>query len=132
MELKNVQNIIHDNMMSYSNYVITNRALPDIRDGMKPVYRRILVSMDKMNINNFTKSANVEGAVMKLHPHGSTYSTIVGMVQQDNNITPLISGKGSFGQHTSRDLQAAAQRYTEIKLSDISKDIFKDICKNMV
>ena len=132
MELKNVQNIIHDNMMSYSNYVITNRALPDIRDGMKPVYRRILVSMDKMNINNFTKSANVEGAVMKLHPHGSTYSTIVGMVQQDNNITPLISGKGSFGQHTSRDLQAAAQRYTEIKLSDISKDIFKDIGKNMV
>ena len=132
MELKNIQNIIHDNMMSYSNYVITNRALPDVRDGMKPVYRRILVSMDKMKISNFTKSANVEGQVMKLHPHGSTYSTIVGMVQPDNNITPLITGKGSFGQHTSRELQAAAQRYTEIKLSDISKDIFKDLGKHMV
>ena len=124
MELKNIQNIIHDNMMSYSNYVITNRALPDVRDGMKPVYRRILVSMDKMKISNFTKSANVEGQVMKLHPHGSTYATIVGMVQPDNNITPLITGKGSFGQHTSRELQAAAARYTEIGLSDLSKDNF--------
>lgn len=132
IESKNVQDIIHDNMMSYSSYVITNRALPDIRDGLKPSYRRILVTMDKMNIVNFTKSANVEGAVMKLHPHGSTYSTIVGMVQTDTNITPLITGKGSFGQHTSRDLQAAAQRYTEIKLSELSKDIFKDLGKNMV
>ena len=132
MEKKNVHSIVHDNMMSYSKYVITGRALPDIRDGMKPVYRRILVSMDKMKIANFTKSANVEGQVMKLHPHGSTYSTIVGMVQTDNNITPLITGKGSFGQHTSRDLQAAAQRYTEVKLSDISKDIFKDLGKHMV
>lgn len=132
MEFKNVQNIIHDNMMSYSNYVITNRALPDLRDGMKPVYRRILTTMNTMKINNLTKSQNVEGQVMKIHPHGSSYPTIVGMVQSDNNITPLITGKGSFGQHTSRDLQPAAQRYTEIKLSDISKDIFKDLDKQMV
>lgn len=132
MELKNVQNVIHDNMMSYSNYVITNRALPDIRDGMKPVYRRILITMEKMKIVNYTKSANVEGAVMKIHPHGSCYPTIVGMVQEDNNITPFITGKGSFGQHTSRELQAAAQRYTEIKLSELSKEMFKNLGKRMV
>lgn len=132
MEFKNVQNVIHDNMMAYSQYIITNRALPDLRDGMKPVYRRILTTMNTMKITNLTKSQNVEGQVMKIHPHGSSYPTIVGMVQSDNNITPLITGKGSFGQHTSRDLQPAAQRYTEIKLSDISKDIFKDLDKQMV
>ena len=132
MELKNVQNIIHDNMMSYSNYVITNRALPDIRDGLKPSYRRILVTMDKMNITAFTKSQNVSGQTMKIHPHGDCYPTIVGMVQPDNNITPWIKGKGSFGQHTSKELQAAAPRYTEICLSNMSKDIFKDINKSMV
>lgn len=132
IESKNVQNIIHDNMMSYSSYVITNRALPDIRDGLKPSYRRILTTMHSMNISNFTKSANVSGETMKVHPHGDCYPTIVGMVQSDTNITPLITGKGSFGQHTSRDLQAAAARYTEIKLSEISKDIFKDLSKNMV
>lgn len=132
MELKNIQNIIHDNMMSYSNYVITNRALPDMRDGMKPSYRRILITMDNMKIQSFTKSQNVAGATTKLHPHGDCYPTIVGMVQTDNNITPLITGKGSFGQHTSRELQAAAARYTEIRLSDLSKDIFKDVGKKMV
>ena len=132
MELKRIQNIIHDNMMTYSQYTITNRALPDIRDGLKPVYRRILISMNNMKISNFTKSANVVGNVMKYHPHGNSYSTIVGMVQTDNNITPLITGKGSFGQHTSRELQAAADRYTEIKLSDLSKDIFKDVNNRMV
>lgn len=132
MELKNIQNIIHDNMMAYSGYVITSRALPDLRDGLKPSYRRILITMDKMKINGFTKSQNVSGQTMKIHPHGDCYPTIVGMVQTDNNITPLIKGKGSFGQHTSKELQAAAPRYTEICLSDISKDIFKDINKNMV
>lgn len=132
MELKNIQNIIHDNMMSYAQYVITDRALPDIRDGMKPVYRRILFTMNKMNATNFTKSANVSGQVMKVHPHGDTYPTIVGMVQKDTNITPFITGKGSFGQHTSRELQPAAARYTEIKLSEISKDMFKDIDKEIV
>lgn len=132
MELKRIQNIIHDNMMTYSQYTITNRALPDIRDGLKPVYRRILISMHNMRISNFTKSANVVGNVMKYHPHGNSYSTIVGMVQTDNNIIPLITGKGSFGQHTSRDLQAAADRYTEIKLSDLSKDIFRDVNNQMV
>ena len=122
MELKNIQNIIHDNMMAYSGYVITSRALPDLRDGLKPSYRRILITMDKMKINGFTKSQNVSGQTMKIHPHGDCYPTIVGMVQTDNNITPLIKGKGSFGQHTSKELQAAAPRYTEICLSDISKE----------
>lgn len=319
MELKNIQNIIHDNMMTYSQYVITNRALPDIRDGLKPSYRRILVTMDRMKISTFTKSQNVSGQTMKIHAHGdclsgdtklrllsgevktfaelekegkshwvlsvdcngnivpalahsfrkvkrvdklkvikfangfevkstddhkfrlingewleakdikqghtidyglitgrdklniqghktqligidslvdnylncnsnntihesddndfakllptvietyyidadeivydfsvegthnalisvsdddrtlavahNCYPTIVGMVQTDNNITPWIKGKGSFGQHTSKELQAAAPRYTEVCLSDISKDVFKDIDKKMV
>ena len=129
---KMVQNVINENMMEYSSYVIKQRALPDLRDGMKPVYRRILWTMNKMGATKFTKSQNVEGQVMKYHPHGGSYPTIVGLVQTDNNLTPFIDGKGSFGQRTSSELQPAAARYTEIKLSDISMEILKDTNKNVV
>lgn len=129
---ENVDKIVKEGMLSYGNYIITNRALPSLEDGLKPVYRRILYTMHKMGATKFTKSQNVEGACMKFHPHGGSYPTIVGMVQKDNNLTPLIEGKGNFAQHTSRDLQAGAGRYTEVKLSEISKDIFKGLNKNVV
>ena len=88
--------------------------------------------MHKMGATTLTKCQNIEGQVMKYHPHSGTYPTLVGMVQTDGNITPYIVGKGNFAQHTSRDLQCAAPRYSEAKLSEIAKDILKDLNKNTV
>lgn len=127
MNKKDIVDIINDNSLEYSAYVIKHRALPDLRDGMKPVYRRILYTMHKMKATSLTKSQNVEGQVMKFHPHAGSYGTMVGMVQKDNNILPFIEGKGNFGQHTSRDMQEGAPRYTEVKLSQISKEIFSNL-----
>lgn len=129
----NILDAIETNMMNYSAYAIVNRTLPDLRDGLKPVHRRIINTMQKMNPTNvFVKSHNVEGEVMKSHPHGGTYPTIVGLVQTDNNLTPYITGKGSFGQRTSSVLHPAASRYTEIKLSDLSLEIMKDTNNHVV
>jgi len=127
-----VENLIQDNMMNFSAYVLLDRALPDLRDGLKPAHRRILWAMNQMNATKFTKSANVEGEVFKYHPHGSTYGTIVGMVQKDRHSHPWLVGKGNFGNYTSRDLAPAASRYSEVKLSDISIDMMKDFDKNIV
>lgn len=127
-----VQNVISENMMGYSGYVIRHRSLPDLRDGLKPSHRRILDSMNDMNATKYEKSQNVEGQVMKKHPHGGTYSTIVGLVQTDNNLTPYIDGKGNFGQRTSSELQAAAARYTEVKLSELSQEILKETNEHVV
>lgn len=79
---KNIEQIIENNMMEYSAYILLDRALPDLRDGLKPVHRRILYSMYLQKAFKFTKSANVAGQVMKLHPHGSSYGSMVGMVQK--------------------------------------------------
>lgn len=130
--VKNVDEIIKDNSLSYAGYVIRNRALPTLEDGMKPVYRRILWTMHKMNATKYTKSNNISGQVMKFHPHGDSYPTMVGMAQPDNHLTPLIEGKGNFAQHTSRDLQAGAGRYTEARLAPIAIDVFKGLNKNVV
>lgn len=130
--INNITDILKENMMVYSSYVIQNRILPAVEDGMKPVHRRIVWAMNDMGATKFTKSANVTGEVMKIHPHGSTYSTIVNMVQTDNQNIPLIVGKGNFAQHTSKELKPASERYTEIKLSDIAKDILDDVKNNMI
>lgn len=125
--IKNIENILEDNMLDYATYVLLNRALPDVRDGLKPVHRRILYTMNMMKAYDFTKSQNIVGQVMKTHPHGDSYGSLVNMVQKDKQFVPFIDGKGNFAQHTSRDLQAAAGRYTEAKLSELSKDILKDV-----
>lgn len=129
---KNIENIIQDNMMEFSAYVLLDRALPDYRDGLKPVHRRILYGMHKMKATKFTKSANISGQVMALHPHGSSYASAVGMVQKDRHLYPLLEGKGGFGQYTSRDLAPAAERYSEMKLSPIAVDMMKNFDKNIV
>lgn len=129
---KNIEQIIQENMMGYASYVLLDRCLPDLRDGLKPVHRRILYTMFMEKAFKFTKSANVSGAVMRLHPHGDSYLTMVGMVQKDKQLIPLLEGKGNFGQHTSRDLAPAASRYSEVKLSDISIDMMQDFDKNIV
>jgi DNA gyrase subunit A len=132
--IKNIKadEFIRDNMMDYGSYVILQRAIPRFEDGLKPVHRRILYAMWLDKATKFTKSANIEGVVMKLHPHGSTYSTIVNMAQLDRQATLLVNGKGNFGQATSRDLAPAAARYTEVKLSDASIEMMKDLNKNLV
>ncbi len=119
-------------MMEYSAYILLDRALPDIRDGLKPVHRRILYSMYLQKAFKFTKSANVAGQVMKLHPHGSSYGSMVGMVQKDRHTNPMLEGKGNFGQYTSRDLMPAADRYSEVKLSDIAIDMMQNFDKDVV
>lgn len=129
---KPIEHIIKDNMMNYSAYVLLDRALPDIRDGLKPVHRRILVTMLNEKAFNLTKSANISGSVMKLHPHGDSYPTIVNMVQRDKQNIPYIVGKGNFAQHTSRDMQPGASRYTEIKLSEVAKEMLSNLKKGMV
>ncbi|UDY80731.1 DNA gyrase subunit A [Geobacillus phage GR1] len=129
---KQIENIVQDNMMSYSAYVLLDRALPDLRDGLKPVHRRILYTMYMEKAFRFTKSANISGSVMRIHPHGDSYGTMVGMVQKDRHSHPWLIGKGNFGNYTSRDLAPAASRYSEVKLSDISIDMMKDFEKNIV
>lgn len=128
---KDLEYIIRDNMGQYSTYVLLSRAIPDFRDGLKPSYRRALWAMHEMKATRFTKSANIAGEVMRYHPHGSTYPTMVGMAQTDGQLNPFIIGKGNFGQHAS-ELAFASDRYTEMKLSDISVDMMTDVKKDGV
>lgn len=129
---QNIQNIIQNGMMNYSAYVLLQRAIPKLEDGLKPVHRRILYTMHRLKVNTFTKSNNITGSVMLLHPHGDTYGSVVGMVQKDRQLVPLVTGKGNFGMATSRELQPAASRYTEVKLSEMAKDMMRDFDKNVV
>lgn len=132
MNNKNIQSVIKDNILSYAGYTIKSRAIPDLRDGNKPVIRKILYAMYVKKCFNYTKSATVTGHVFPYHAHGDCYNTIVGMVQSDNHLTPYVEGKGTFAQHTSSLMQPAASRYTECRLSEIAKDILKDLNKNTV
>lgn len=128
-EKKLLEDIVTDNMGEYSTYVLLQRAIPDIRDGLKPSYRRALWAMKEMGATKLTKSANIAGEVMRYHPHGSTYPTMVGMAQKDGQLNPYIIGKGNFGSHAS-ELMYASDRYTEMKLSDISLDMMSDTNKD--
>lgn len=124
--------MLDDKMMDYSSYVILHRALPSIEDGFKVSLRRILYTMQKENMTKLTKSANVSGQVMKIHPHSDCYPTIVNMVQQDNHANPFILGKGAFAYHTSRDTQPASSRYSEIKIAPYSQEMMEGIKKDSV
>ena len=137
---KLVPRIIEDEMKtSYLNYamsVIVGRALPDVRDGLKPVHRRILFAMNEMGMSYnkpFKKSARIVGEVLgKYHPHGDTavYDSIVRMVQEFSLRYPLISGQGNFGSIDGDN--AAAMRYTEARLAKISEEMLQDIEKETV
>lgn len=124
--------MLDDKMMEYSAYVILHRALPSLEDGFKVSLRRILYTMYKENMTKLTKSANVSGQVMKIHPHSDCYPTIVNMVQTDSHSNPFIIGKGAFAYHTSRDTQAASSRYSEIKIAPYSQEMMEGIKKNSV
>lgn len=130
--MKNLVNILKDNIAEYSGYIITDRVLPNVEDGLKPSQLRILWTMNVTKATKLTKCGNVTGNVFKYHPHGNTYSTLVNMTQKDKQNIPYIVGKGNFGQHTSRDLQCAAERYTECKLSDLSIEMLDGVKGNTV
>jgi len=127
---------MEESYLSYAMSVIVSRALPDVRDGLKPVQRRILYSMWKLGLKHnvkFKKSATVVGEVMgKYHPHGDSaiYETMVRMAQDFSLRDPLINGQGNFGSMDGDG--AAAMRYTEAKLEAISEEMLFDIEKDTV
>ena len=138
---KNIKLIsMHDEMstsyLSYAMSVIVSRALPDIRDGLKPVHRRILFAMYKGGYDwskQFRKSARIVGDVIgKYHPHGdqSVYDALVRMVQDFSMSLPLVQGQGNFGSIDGDP--AAAMRYTETRLAKVSQYLIDDIEKNTV
>jgi len=138
---KNIKIIsMHDEMsssyLSYAMSVIVSRALPDIRDGLKPVHRRILFAMYKGGYDwskQFRKSARIVGDVIgKYHPHGdqSVYDALVRMVQDFSMSLPLVEGQGNFGSIDGDP--AAAMRYTETRLGKISQFLIDDIEKDTV
>lgn len=122
--------------IDYAMSVITARALPDVRDGLKPVHRRILFSMSEMGLTagaKFKKSAAVVGDVLgKYHPHGdvAVYDSMVKMAQDFNFRYPLIIGQGNFGSIDGDS--AAAMRYTEAKMSKIAEELLADLKKETV
>lgn len=122
--------------LDYAMSVIVSRALPDVRDGLKPVHRRILYAMNKMSLSysaKFSKSAKVVGEVLgKYHPHGdsSVYEALVRLAQDFSMRYPLVKGQGNFGSIDGD--QAAAMRYTEVKLHKISEEMLADIEKDTV
>ena len=127
-----VEDQLNDSMMNMAAYALLQRAIPDLRDGFKPVNRRVISSMNINKTTNFTKSATVEGRVMQLHPHGGSYGSIVGLTQKDRQNLPLLVGKGSWGQYTSKDHTAAAARYTEVKLGKNALEIVKELKEKSV
>ena len=132
----NVEEEMSSSYIDYSMSVIVGRALPDARDGLKPVHRRVLYAMGEMgNVWNkpYKKSARVVGDVIgKYHPHGdqAVYDTLVRMAQPFSLRYPLIDGQGNFGSIDGDS--AAAMRYTEAKLSKISADLLADLDKDTV
>ncbi|MBS3175382.1 DNA gyrase subunit A [Candidatus Woesearchaeota archaeon] len=130
-----IEKEMKDSYLDYSMSVIVGRALPDVRDGLKPVHRRILFIMDEMGLQfskSFKKCARVVGDTMgKVHPHGDSaiYDALVRMAQDFNLRYPLIKGQGNFG---ATDFPAAASRYTECKLNKIAEQVLVDIEKDTV
>lgn len=127
---------IKESFMAYSMSVITSRALPDVRDGLKPVHRRILFAMHNMGLTagaKFRKSAAVVGEVLgNYHPHGdvSVYDAMVKMAQEFSYRYPLVMGQGNFGSIDGDS--AAAMRYTEAKMAKLSSELLSDIAKDTV
>lgn len=132
----NISQEMKSSFLSYAMSVIVSRALPDVRDGLKPVQRRILHGMNELNLYSnsaYKKSARIVGDVMgKYHPHGdlSIYETMVRMSQDFSYRYPLVDGHGNFGSIDGDG--AAAMRYTEARMSKIAMEMLRDIDKNTV
>ena len=122
----NIEDELKQSYLDYAMSVIVGRALPDVRDGLKPVHRRVLFAMNELNnVYNraYMKSARIVGDVIgKYHPHSDTaaYDTIVRMAQTFNMRYPLVDGQGNFGSLDGDS--AAAMRYTEIRMKKIAHE----------
>jgi len=133
---RNIEAEMKESYIDYSMSVIIARALPDVRDGLKPVHRRILHSMNELNLDPskaYKKSARITGDTMgKYHPHGNTsiYDAMVRMAQDFSMRYPLVDGHGNFGSMDGDD--AAAERYTEARLSRLAMEMLSDIEKDTV
>jgi DNA gyrase subunit A len=131
-----IESEMRSSYLDYAMSVIVGRALPDVRDGLKPVHRRVVFAMQESNnVYNrpYVKCARVVGEVMgKYHPHGDNaiYDTLVRMAQPFSLRYPLIDGQGNFGSVDGDN--AAAMRYTECRLSKISAELLADIDKDTV
>jgi len=133
---KNIDTVMHESMIPYSEFVIMDRALPRVEDGLKPVQRRILYAMNDLGLHPdkpFRKSAGIVGECLgKYHPHGDTsvYDAMVRLAQPFNMNMPLVIGQGNFGSDDGDP--AAAMRYTEAKLSPLALELLRDIDKETV
>lgn len=136
VEGRTVESVMEDSYLRYSMSVIIDRALPDVRDGMKPVHRRIMYSMNEEGLRSSArhrKSANVVGAVMgKYHPHGdaSIYDSMVRLAQPWSTRYLLVNGQGNFGSMDGDP--PAAMRYTEAKMHRLADELLADIDKDTV
>ncbi len=136
VRLASIETEVRQSYLDYAMSVIVQRALPDARDGLKPVHRRVLYAMSELGMRSNTryrKSAGVVGEVLKnYHPHGesSVYDTLVRMAQDFNLRYPLVDGQGNFGSIDGDG--AAAMRYTEARLAAISDELLGDLDKNTV
>ncbi|MGN0212984.1 MAG: DNA gyrase subunit A, partial [Muribaculaceae bacterium] len=132
----NIENEMKSSYIDYSMSVIVSRALPDVRDGFKPVHRRVLFGMNKLGVGSSSptlKSARIVGEVMgKYHPHGdsSVYLTMVRMAQDWSLRYPLVYGQGNFGSIDGDS--PAAMRYTEARLKEMGEEMMRDIDEDAV
>ncbi len=135
IETRELENEMRSSYLDYARSVIVGRALPDVRDGLKPVHRRVLYTMNDMGLQPerpYVKSANIVGRVMgEFHPHGdqSIYDTLVRLAQDFASRYPLVDGQGNFG---SSEFPAAAMRYTEAKLARIAVEMLRGIDEDTV
>jgi DNA gyrase subunit A len=133
---RTIENEMQESYLDYAMSVIVSRALPDVRDGLKPVHRRILYAMDEMGLRSsvkFRKSATVVGEVLgKYHPHGdvAVYDSMVRMAQDFAMRYPLIDGQGNFGSMDGDS--PAAMRYTEARMMSLAEEILADLDKETV
>src|SRR5213080_3147543 len=131
-----IEDEMRESFLDYSMSVIVQRALPDVRDGLKPVHRRILYAMNELGLvpgRPYKKSATVVGDVLgKYHPHGdvAVYDSLVRLVQTFSLRYPLVDGQGNFGSMDGDP--PAAYRYTEARLTRIATELLADIDKNTV
>ena len=133
---KNIEDEMKKSYLDYAMSVIVSRALPDVRDGLKPVHRRILYAMEELNMSpdkQYRKSARVVGDVLgKYHPHGdsSVYGAMVRLAQDFNTRYLLVDGHGNFGSVDGDS--AAAMRYTEVRMTKLTMELLRDLNKNTV
>ena len=134
--VKNMEEVMHESMMPYSEYVILDRALPRVEDGLKPVQRRILYTMSELGLRPDTphrKCARIVGDCLgKYHPHGDTsvYGALARMAQPFNMREPLVDGQGNFGSIDGDG--PAAMRYTEARMAPLALELLRDIDKGTI